>query len=605
MATEQSTGPLTIADFSASDWEQVIDACSKKESFHFAAALGREASVAENSGDLRRTQLFRFIAEAASIGWESGASGEVFRPQATFTDGTRTRIPADYSDEEIGLLKALAPTIRDPEMRARISDIVWERARDYASAQVATDAYLESSARLEDPVNWSSGAKRLERALNLSLSIGDKARKKMIIAEIEIVLARYNGNDPLWLSSYLMDLLLNVGEGDPAIYSALAGRSAENARKAGDWRRTRGYLEIKAKWLRRAGKTADENGAKIESAETHVTEADSAEKATPPNYLVIVHHLELAISAFRGVGGQAARVTALRKRLLDVQPQTITQMKRIEVPTPDLTDRLQKAIQAVTGKSFHAALIELSLMAGSPKIDQLRQIAKDMASAAPLSSSIAHSFQTGLGKTAAKVPGMKVDADENDPAVRSIMFRAADMHRMCVAQVAEGARWQIIREHAVSLADWNDVVCDNPFVPPGREQFFAEGLHFGLNGNFVAAAHLLIPQIENSYREMLAARGVIVSTHDQDGIEREMYINELILTVPEFRTLFGEDLAFDFRGLLIEQQGSNLRHGMAHGLYNYPAFQSPPSIYLWWLVLSILCLLVRERLVPEAKPATS
>jgi hypothetical protein len=44
---------------------------------------------------------------------------------------------------------------------------------------------------------------------------------------------------------------------------------------------------------------------------------------------------------------------------------------------------------------------------------------------------------------------------------------------------------------------------------------------------------------------------------------------------------------------------------MAHGLYNYLAFQSPPSIYLWWLVLRTLCLLVRVRLVPEAKPPAS
>jgi hypothetical protein len=592
-----------MADFSASDWEKAIDACAKKESFHFAGALIREGGVAENSGDLRRAQALRFLAEAAAIGWEPGASGEAFRPQATSVDGARTRVPADYSDDEAGLLKALAPTIRDPEMRARVADLVWERARDYASAQAAIDAYLESASRLEHPENWSAGAKRLERALNLSLSIGEKARNKKVIAEIEAVLRRYNGNDPLWLSWYLMGLLLNAREGDPATYTALADRAAQNARKAGAWRRTRGYLEIKAKWLRRAGNTTDENAAKIEAAETYVTEADLAERAASPNYLKIVSHLELAIRAFRDVGGQAARVSELRKRLLEAQPQILGQMKRFEVPGPDLTDSIQKAIRAVSGKSFHAALIELSLIAGSPKIGQLRGIAKDMAAASPLASLVATSVHTGSGKTAARVPGMKVGADENDPAVRSTMFKVAGMHRMCVAQVAEAARWKIIREHAVSLADWSEVVSENPFVPAGREQFFAEGLHFGLNGNFVAAAHLLIPQIENSCREMLAARCVIVSTHDQDGIEREMYINELILAVPGFRALFGEDLTFDLRGLLIEQQGSNLRHGMAHGLYNYPAFQSPPSIYLWWLVLRTLCLLVRARLAPEANRA--
>ncbi len=103
MANEQPTGPLTIADFCASDWEQAIDGCSKKESFHFAAALGREASVAENSGDLRRTQLFRFLAEAASIGWESGASGEVFGPRQILPMGLVAEFPHDAGRETAGI----------------------------------------------------------------------------------------------------------------------------------------------------------------------------------------------------------------------------------------------------------------------------------------------------------------------------------------------------------------------------------------------------------------------------------------------------------------------------------------------------------------------
>ena len=604
MEGQKPGGPISSNDFISSDWERAIDACAEKEIFHFATALRRERFAAENSGDDRRAQVFGFLEEASSFGWEPGSSGEVFRPQVTFTDGGRSRIPADYSDEEVGLLKSLVSGIRDPEMRARVADLVWERARDYVSAQSAIDAYLASASRLEDPVKWSAGARRIERALNLSRSIRDNGRLKKVIAEIEAVLARYNGGDPSYLSSHMMGLLQAVGEGDATIYSSLADRAAQNARKAGDWRRTREYLAIKAQWLHRAGKTGEEDAAKIEAAETYATEADLEEKAASPNYLKVVYNLDSAIKALRGVRGQGGRVTELRRRLLDVQPFTLTQMARIEAPPLDLTESIQKVIQAVSGKRFHAALTELSLISSSPKVVQLRQIARDMANQARLSTTIPHSFHTGSGKTAAKTAGMKSDADENDPAVRSLMFRAADMHRICVAQVVEAARWQIIREHAVSLKDWNDVVVGNPVVPPGREQFFAEGLHAGLNGNFTVAAHLLIPQIENSCREMLAARGAIVSTHDQEGIEREMYIYEL-LPMPAFRLLFGEDLTFDLRGLLVEQQTSNLRHGMAHGLYDYQAFQSPPSVYLWWLVLRTLCLLIRSRLVPELKPATS
>jgi len=180
------------------------------------------------------------------------------------------------------------------------------------------------------------------------------------------------------------------------------------------------------------------------------------------------------------------------------------------------------------------------------------------------------------------------------------MFKLADIIRTSVANIVEAARWQIIREHAISLQDWDEVVFANPFVPAGRERLFAQGLHAGLNGDFVVAAHLLIPQIENSCRQMLAARGVIVSTHDKNGIEGEKSLQEL-LPMPEFKLLFGENLTFDLRSLLVEQQSSNLRHGMAHGLYDYEAFQSPPSVYLWWLVLRMLCLLIRSRLVPNMK----
>jgi len=177
MANPQSDGALTITDFTSSNWERVIDACTEKDIFHFAGALRREGFAAENSGDARQAQLFSFLAETASIGWEPGSSGEVFRPQATFTDGSRSRIPADYSNEETDLLEALVPTIRDHEMRGQITDILCERRHNYhANAQSAIDAYLDSAARLEDPVNWSVGARRLERALNLSRSIRDQNR---------------------------------------------------------------------------------------------------------------------------------------------------------------------------------------------------------------------------------------------------------------------------------------------------------------------------------------------------------------------------------------------------------------------------------------------
>jgi len=62
--------------------------------------------------------------------------------------------------------------------------------------------------------------------------------------------------------------------------------------------------------------------------------------------------------------------------------------------------------------------------------------------------------------------------------------------------------------------------------------------------------------------------------------------------------LFGADLVFDLRGLLIEPLGGKLRHAMAHGLLDADAFSSAQAAYLWWLALHLYCLphlVTRER----------
>ena len=62
--------------------------------------------------------------------------------------------------------------------------------------------------------------------------------------------------------------------------------------------------------------------------------------------------------------------------------------------------------------------------------------------------------------------------------------------------------------------------------------------------------------------------------------------------MPEFVTTFGEDLAFDLKGLLNERAGFNLRNEALHGLMGYWEFYGPTSCYFWWLTLR-LCLLSR------------
>jgi hypothetical protein len=49
--------------------------------------------------------------------------------------------------------------------------------------------------------------------------------------------------------------------------------------------------------------------------------------------------------------------------------------------------------------------------------------------------------------------------------------------------------------------------------------------------------------------------------------------------MPELAQIFADDLAFELRRLLVERASSNLRHGTAHGLFDYEVFTSSDALY--------------------------
>jgi hypothetical protein len=57
--------------------------------------------------------------------------------------------------------------------------------------------------------------------------------------------------------------------------------------------------------------------------------------------------------------------------------------------------------------------------------------------------------------------------------------------------------------------------------------------------------------------------------------------------MPEMEAIFGLDISFDLRGILIERFGHNMRNESAHGLMPEYAFYQEASVYLWWLLMRL------------------
>ncbi|MBD1808625.1 DUF4209 domain-containing protein [Microcoleus sp. FACHB-SPT15] len=591
--------PLTKDDFIHSRWQDVVNRSERKECFAYSSGFWKKVEEAKEAGNGKEQAVFEILAAVTGAAIKPESNEEFF-----------AKIFQNLTDEHLDFLAGIAPEISDPELQARVADILWVRRRDYRMAQLAVTAYLQSATELEDPDNWTWCFERIERALRLARRI--RYQPETVVAHIEAVLDRYNGEDPLWLSAKLMELLQESRFGEPTKYAALAEKAANLAESDHDWRRARAYWEIKSKWHLIEKDGEKERAASLLAAETYVKEAGSSLKRTPPSYLVASHFMQKAVEAFRNIRGTKeeavdAKVRAEEIHTLLLQYQEESRKELVASSHEiDISELVEQARENVRGKNFQDALFALALLSTPTNVSHLRQQVQNQAREFVLSHLFPTVMMNERGKVVARKPGSVLSSDPNEAeaATRFEMNKNAAFYQGFHAQAfIEPARDQINLEHSVRVNDLLPIVSHSPFVPPEREYLFAKGLYAGLTGDFFTSTHILIPQIENSIRYLLWNRGVLPSGLDNRGIQKEYHLTTT-LYCPEITSIFDEDTLFDLKSLLVEHSGSNLRNCMAHGLINDSEFLSPIMSYLWWLTLRLCCLpiLIHQQKVEQSDP---
>jgi len=577
--------PLTKDDFNNACWQDIVNSSERKECLSYDSAFWKKSQEAQKAGNLRDQAVFAVLAAVTSAAIKPESTEEFFAD-----------IFKNLTDDQLGFLADIALEISDPELQARVADILWVRQRDYRMAQLAISAYLQSATTLESPEHWTHCVDRMERALRLARKIRHK--DEVVFSHIEAVLDHYNGEDPRWLSAKLMELLQEYRFGDPAKYAALSEKAATLAESSSDWRRARTLWSIKAAWHRMEKGYSKELDASMSAAETYVKAAQAALTKTPPSYTLASGFLQKAVKAFRTIRGTKeetvdakARAEEVHKLLLQYQEETRNEMITSSQEI-DISELVEKARNHVRGKDFQEALFALALLGAPTDVSQLRQQVQQQAREFVASHLFPVVMMNEMGKVIARQPGSVFSSNpkEAETATHFEMCRKAIYYQNLQAQAyVEPARYQINLEHGVRLTDVLSIISHSPFIPPEREYLFAKGLYAGMTGDFFTSTHILIPQIENSVRYIMWQRGMITSGLDDSGIQNEHNLNSTLYR-PEITSIFDENTLFDLKCLLIEHAGSNLRNRMAHGLISDGEFMSPLMSYIWWLTLRLCCL---------------
>jgi len=578
-------------DFDSCDWQQVIEHSEQKECDVYSRLFFEEARKAEEARNTKAQEVFALLGGIASLMFTLDNRESPFGPVIVLHD-RRSFIVDDLTDEQLNALVEIAPEVKDPEMQARIADVIWIRTRDYRLAGLAVEAYLKSATILEHPERWVQAARRVERALQLAAALGKSNQYfPKVIQYIEHLLDRYQGEDPLFLSAEMMELLLEQRQGEPEKYARYAEKAAKRAEQENNWHKARTYWEIWGRWLALSGNANGQYAGLEAEAETYLREAEAAANGPSPRHMLAAWNIQSAIEILRKIPGMRDRIRELHLLLLDYQQKAQKEMGRIETSF-DVTELQEKAREHVKGKTLQEALFSLAFIAPVPHVEALRKLVLEMSKQFPFQALIPVVAMNSSGKTVGQRPSIMSDEPDNtERAIKTEMFRQAMLSRLVhTLGYLELAKEQINLEHNIRLRDMLPFVANNPLVPPGREMIYARGLLAGLTGDMLVAAHLLVPQLENSIRHLLIRRDHIVSNLDDKGIQDEFDLNRIFYDFwDKLVELFGEDVAFDLRGLLIERFGANLRNEEAHGLMDYDSFFSPQISYLWWLTLRLCC----------------
>ncbi len=357
MTETSSNTPSAEDDATLVDWHSVVDSSEKKDCRSYNQAFWAKTKEAQETGDTSAEAMFATL---------TAVTAPELKPESTEEHFTNCFHP--LLDAQLKFLSLIVTDISDSELQARVADVLWVKRKDYQSALIAIPAYLKSAARLEDPKHWRGCVQRIERALRLALKLRNKEHVDAAFAHIEEVLDRYQGEDELWLSVKLMELLQEHKYGDPIKYAVLAKKAAQTAETRPNFRKARMLWNIEAVWHRRNEDYEQEFAASMRAAETYVKEADAVLKNSSQGHFVAATHLQKAIAAFRSIRGTSEetltakqRAEALHQKLLRYQEKIPGEMETYS-QSIDASAAERKAEQEVSGKSLQDALSTLSTM---------------------------------------------------------------------------------------------------------------------------------------------------------------------------------------------------------------------------------------------------
>lgn len=545
----------------------------------------------------------QLIAEATAFDfWENYRDqitgwGTYFWPMFVFSneDGTATEWPSmkKVTGQIINYWTDRAKTAKHPVLRARYADLVWDfqkvvtdESPHYSMAQIVIDSIIEIAQRnCYTPEVYVK--RKLERALSLAIALNDNSRIKKV-ADTTIAYEDAITDDSklgLWGFSYNLlfenDKVKLTDDQKQKLIDDLEGhllRASQptNKEEIDPWAVEAAALRL-AKYYRKIGRGEDTKRVIVAIGNAFIQASSKASALQTSAWLQRVH----ATYKEFGLSDEAEEISI---KLREVGEKKKSELKSFSYTMEVSKEKMEKYIAALIEGELDDVLTRIAAHY-IPKKSEVEKQLKELASEAPVAFLMPMELLDNTGRPLAKVGSL-----EEDLAGHTVKLMSQNMAigSIYLRQVLEA----LVKKYPTFENLCVDYLFRSPIFEEDRKSIITWGVKEYLNGNHMTTVHLLIPQIENALRVLLETAGGSVLKPAHGGGFNLKVLDDL-LRDPLLVQVFGEDIVFYFRALLIDPRGWNLRNCVCHGLCNASEFGPSMSDRI---IHVLLCLaLVRKK----------
>ena len=397
--------------------------------------------------------------------------------------------------------------------RAIYADFLWE-CKDWKKDKKkmltsSVESYLHTSSVYQQEGNDFMATDGAIRAVELSLSAKDDELLKSTVPHLIKLLEHLDTQQQYRWTLDILGFLasrykklatyLDTSQLKQVLSNAISyARRNESER----WDVERNFQKIVAELHTALGEREAAHLCRVQAAETWIEEAEWKRINYPNGNLVASGLYEKALEAFTSLGMPADRINAIKLKISETVESGKSEMTEFSTEIavhPEQQEEIEEHIGRYAGLDIKVAL---RLLANDvnlrPSVEIAQQYAAKMNEATPLLRYIGIKFMAG-DITVREMRGEKEHLEFR--AIESIVHQTAFMAAIMLAPIMD----TIVAEHCDLEAGVEAVMHESGYFGSTRVVLVRNGISAYLRGDYIAAVHVLIPQVEGAFRDMLAA----------------------------------------------------------------------------------------------------